>query len=324
MKFHLDFPIPPLEPPMGYDQPILLMGSCFSERIGALLMQYKFDPLVNPNGIIFNPESIADALEGYLDHKQYDRKELFYFEGLWHSWDHHGRFSGPDPGDCLARINAFQQRASERIKNARWLILSFGSAHAYKLAGKERVVTNCHKMPATGFEKILLKPARIIALLDHFLHRLFQLNAGVRVIFTVSPVRYIRDGIIEDNLSKSMLLTSVHHLVNKFDRLYYFPAFELVTDDLRDYRFYERDMVHPNEAAIDYVWEKFVNYGMDGASRQLLKEVEDIVRAAAHVPVNPETVAHRNFCTMQMERIRLMEARFPFLDFSREKVKFGC
>lgn len=323
MNFHLEFPIKPLDPPLSYGQPILLMGSCFSERIGALLGGYKFAPLVNPNGILFNPESIVNALEGYLDDRQYEEKDLFHFDGLWHSWDHHGRLSGPDPKSCLATINAFQRSAAERLKSASWLILSFGSAHAYRLAGEERVVANCHKMPAAGFEKIRLKSARIIALLDHFLYRLFQLNPRVRVIFTVSPVRYEKDGLVENNVSKATLLTAVHHLVDKFDRLYYFPSYELVIDDLRDYRFYEHDLVHPNEAAISYVWEKFVQYAVDSDTRQLLSEVGDIVRAAAHTPLNPGSKGYRSFCHAQLDRIRLLETRFPLLNFAPEKSRFS-
>lgn len=323
MKFHMEFPIEPLDPPLGYGQSILLMGSCFAERIGELLGKYKFSPLVNPNGILFNPESMVTALEGYLDDRQYEINELFHYGGLWHSWDHHGRFSGPDPEACLASINALQRSASERLRTASWIILSFGSAHAYRLAGEERIVANCHKMPATGFEKIRLQPARVIALLDHFLFRLFQLNPGARVIFTVSPVRYVKDGLIQSNLSKAILLSAVHHLVDKFDRLYYFPSYELVVDDLRDYRFYEPDLVHPNGAAIAYVWEKLVGYAMAPDTRQLLEEVGDIVRAAEHAPLNPGSPAYREFCRAQLERIRLLEARFPFLNFTAEKSRFA-
>lgn len=262
------------------------------------------------------------AAEGYLDDRRYGPGDLFSYGGLWHSWDHHGCFSGPDAEACLSGINALQQQAAEMLRRCRWLVLSFGSAHAYRLAGSERVVANCHRMPADTFEKVLLSPARIIALVDHFLHRLFQKNPGVQVLFTVSPVRYRRDGMVESNLSKAHLFTAVHHLAGKFDGLHYFPAYELVSDDLRDYRFYEPDMIHPNQQAVNYVWEKLVRYGLDEDSRRLLDDVTAIVQAAGHLPRNPGSEAHRAFCRQYLERAALLESRFPFLDFSDEKVRF--
>lgn len=319
MQFHLEFPVEPLQPSAQYDQRYLLMGSCFSEGIGGLLTRYKFNTLVNPHGILFNPVSVVQALEGYLHHRKYIRDDLFYRDGLWHSWDHHSLFSDADPDHCLERINHSGYVAAEVLRNAHWLILSFGSAHVYRLKEDGRIVGNCHKIPGQAFDKILLKPERVIALLDNFLHQLFQLNARIRVIFTVSPVRYVRDGMVESNLSKATLLYSVHHLVKKFDRLHYFPAYELVMDDLRDYRFFTQDLVHPNEQAVHYVWAQFIRYAMDPASRELVNAVQEILQAVRHRPRNPGSDAHQLFVATQLEKIRNLESHYPFLDFSREK-----
>lgn len=324
MQFHQTFSIPRLEPPLRYGERLLLLGSCFSEHIGERLVRGQFAPVINPHGILFTPASIAAAVENYIDGRRYTPDDLFYFQGRWHSWDHHGRFSDADAGRCLQQINARMQEGSDRVRKAEWLILSFGSAHAYRLQADGRLVANCHQLPGNIFDKILLSQAQVVAALDHMLHRLFDVNSAVRVIFTISPVRYAKDGLVASNCSKAVLLTAVHHLVEKFERLYYFPAYELVVDDLRDYRFFGPDLVHPNELAIGYVWEKFCAYALDASSRELLGEVEEVVRAASHRPVHPGGDAHRAFASGQLERIARLEARHPFLDFSKEKAVFGA
>lgn len=322
MQFHLNFPIQPLNPPAKYDQKYLLMGSCFAEEMGKRLRRFKFDVLVNPHGTQFNPISITHAIETYLNQKKYEKNDLFCRDSLWHSWDHHGGFSHPDAEICLARINESQKHAFARLSEANWLILTLGSAWAYELSEGNRVVANCHKMPTDLFSKVLLKPQQVIASLDNVLHRLFLVNKSVRVIFTVSPVRYIRDGMVENNLSKSILLYCIHRLVGKFDRLHYFPAYELVMDDLRDYRFYKDDLVHPNDLAVDYVWDQFTAYSLDADSAALFQEVKEIVRAAMHRPLHPMTGAYRQLQVSQLKKIRDLEERYPFLDFSTEKVHF--
>lgn len=318
MNFRLTFPVAPLEPSMRYTDKILLSGSCFAEEIGAQLQQHKFNVQVNPNGILFNPLSIAQSMQGYLDNKVYTEQDLFRHEDLWHSWDHHSRYSASSPSEVLAAINASQKAAHERLKEADWLIITLGSAHVYALKENNRVVANCHKVPDASFYKKLLSADEIIAALDNMMHRLFFINRKVNILFTVSPVRYIRDGVIENNLSKAILLQAVHHLVNKFDRLFYFPAYELVMDDLRDYRFYKEDMVHPNEQAIRYVWEHFASACLHPDAQQLLTQVTDILRARAHRPFNAGTPQHQQFLKAYAKKVKTLVEGNPFLEMGDE------
>lgn len=318
MNFRLTFPVAPISPSLQYTDKLLLAGSCFAEEIGARLQQHKFDTLLNPNGILFNPLSIAQSIQSHLDGRQYRQEDLFLHEDIWHSWDHHSRFSAPDAAAALQQINASQAAAGKRLREANWLILTLGSAHVHVLKETGKMVANCHKVPENAFYKRLLTVDEIIAALDNMMHRLFFLNSHVNILFTVSPVRYARDGVVENNLSKAILLQAVHHLVNKFSRLFYFPAYELVLDDLRDYRFFKEDLVHPNELAINYVWEHFSQSCLQPEAQQLQREVADVLRARAHRPFNPQTPQHQQFLATYARKTRALQQAHPQLDFSTE------
>ncbi len=315
MHFRLTFPVAPLERAFTYHDPLLLMGSCFAEEMGDKLQEHLFPALVNPHGILYNPLSITQAVHSYLDHKQYTEADLFMHNDLWHSWDHHSRFSALSPGVVLEQINAAQEQAARRLEGARWLVITLGSAHAYLLKENNRLVGNCHKVPMSAFYKKLLTAEEIITALDNMMHRLFFRNRHINILFTVSPVRYVRDGVVENNLSKAILLQAVHHMVNKFDRLLYFPAYELVIDDLRDYRFYKDDLVHPNETAVNYVWEHFVNSCIHPDSKQLLQAVADINRAGRHKPFNPDSPQHRQFRQTYARKVQQLQQQHPQLEW---------
>lgn len=322
MNFRLTFPVAPLGPSIQYSDKLLLSGSCFAEEIGHRLEQHKFDVLLNPNGILFNPLSIAQSMQQYLDNKHYSADDLFLHEDIWHSWDHHSRFSGTDRDAVLAQINASQTAASARLKEADWLVITLGSAHAYYLKENNRLVGNCHKVPEAAFTKKLIPADEVISALDNMMHRLFFVNRKVNILFTVSPVRYARDGVVENNLSKAVLLQAVHHLVNKFDRLFYFPAYELVLDDLRDYRFYKEDMVHPNEQALQYVWEHFLKACVQPASQDVVHQIAEIIRARGHRPFNPESPGHKQFMLAMEKKVKLLQEKNPSLNFGDELLFF--
>lgn len=313
MQFHLSFPVAPLSTAIQYKQELLLMGSCFAEEIGEKLQEHRFNTLINPHGILYNPLSITGALTSYLDGKVYTQEDLFQHNDSWNSWDHHSRFSGLTPEATLENINRMQAAAVQSIDNADWLILTLGSAHAYVLKENNRLVGNCHKVPAGNFYKRMLTVDEIVTALDNVMHRLFFRNKKINILFTVSPVRYIRDGVVENNLSKAVLLQSVHHLVNKFNRLFYFPAYELVIDDLRDYRFYKEDLVHPNELAINYVWEQVIKAAISEGSQGLLHQIADINRAARHRPFNPESSQHQQFLRTYAGRVEQLMVEHPEL-----------
>lgn len=313
MHFRLTFPVAPLEPAFEYRDQLLLMGSCFAEEMGQQLQQHLFPALVNPHGILYNPISITKAVHSYLDPKKYTEADLFMHNDLWHSWDHHSRFSALTPAAVLQNINAAQEQAAACLEKARWLVITLGSAHAYVLKETGQLVANCHKVPMAAFYKKLLSVDDIITALDNMMHRLFFRNRDINILFTISPVRYVRDGVVENNLSKAILLQTVHQLVNKFDRLFYFPAYELVIDDLRDYRFYKEDLVHPNETAVNYVWEHFVNSCVHPNSQQLLKTIQEFNRARQHRPFNPESPQHQQFLRTYAAKVAALQQEHPYL-----------
>ena len=323
MEFQLPIQLASLPHPIRYPDKILLTGSCFTEHIGTQLRDWKFDVLQNPNGILFDPASVASSLISYIDNRPCGPDELVFFNELWQSWQHHSLFSHPDRAACLAGINEARSRAHDFLREAKWLIITLGSSFSYRLSDTAHPVANCHRAPAQSFHKHLMTIEEINTVLDTCLYRLFQFNPGLQIIFTVSPVRHIRDGVIENNRSKARLIESVHHLVNKFDRLWYFPAYELVIDVLRDYRFYDIDMVHPNYAATQFVLEKFSLHYIDETSRQIMEEVRKIVIASRHKPFQPSTQAHRRFLQEQWQKTTDLARRYPFLDLREELAYFS-
>jgi hypothetical protein len=346
MDFQLPISISPLPEPIRYTDKVMLTGSCFTEHIGNALRDWKFDVLQNPNGILFDPASVASSLVAYMDNRTYREQDLVYFNELWQSWQHHSHFSHVDRGQALSAINQSLGRAHAFLKEANWLVITLGSSFSYRLVsdapgqyrpggGPDIVyqstgsaaggmpVANCHRAPGQIFRKHMMTIEEINSDLDHCLYRLFQFNPSLQIIFTVSPVRHIRDGVVENNRSKARLIEVVHHLVNKFSRLYYFPAYELVIDVLRDYRFYDIDMVHPNYPATQFVLEHFTRNYIDKEAQTILEDVRKIVIARRHKPFQPTTQAHQRFLQDQLERARDLVLRYPYLDLREEMEYFG-
>ena len=317
MDFHLEFTPRPFASKIKHSDQLFLAGSCFTEQIGQKLAAHKFRIIDNPNGILFNPISIAKSIISYIENKRYTEADLFYHNELWGSWEHHTRFSSVHAADCLQKINDSQEAANSFLQKADWLLLTLGSAFVYELENKQ-VVANCHKVPTDKFRKRLLPVDEVITTLDTLVYRLKQFNPALQVIFTVSPVRHLRDGFVENNRSKATLLNAVHHVVDKFDKLFYFPAYELVIDDLRDYRFYAEDMVHPNYAATNYVWEKFVGACIEESSKDLMAEMYKINAAMQHKPFNPDLAAHKIFKSKYLQVCVALQEKYSWLDLSRE------
>lgn len=324
MNFTLHIDIKRPSKQINYKDRILLVGSCFTEHIGNSLDELKFTVLQNPNGILFDPASVSKSLVAYIRNKQYDEENLFQLNEVWNSWEHHSRYSNIDLQECLGKINEAQEKAHRFLKEADWIIITLGSSFSYRLTslagnGKEGAgVANCHRAPAQWFNKHLLGIDETVSMLDNCYHQLLQFNPELNIVFTVSPVRHIRDGVVENNRSKARLIEAVHHLVNKFDRLYYFPAYELVVDVLRDYRFYDIDLVHPNYMATEFVLQKFAGSFIDDESNKLMEEVKKIVIARKHKPFQPTTNAHKQFLQTHAEKTRELLKQYPFLDLEEE------
>ena len=317
MEFRRAFQIPPLKQQLNIRHGVMLVGSCFTDHLGNKLQQHRFSTLQNPNGILFNPVSLAKSVTSYIEKKHYNRNDLFFQQEWWTSWDHHSQFSHANPEMLLEMINRSQDEAHLFLQKAKWIVLTVGSAWVYQLA-EGTVVANCHKVPTDKFQKRLLPVEEVLAVLDNMIHRLFIFNPGLRILFTISPVRHLRDGFVENNRSKAVLIQAVHHLVEKFEGLFYFPAYELIIDDLRDYRFYAEDMVHPNYLATNYVWEKFSESCIDEESRKFIKEIAPINAALAHKPFQPDSNAHKLFRQKQVEKLQQLQTSYPFLDFEPE------
>ena len=261
------------------------------------------------------------------------RKMIFFqLNEVWHSWQHHSRFSNINRQECLRIINESQTKAHNFLKDADWLIITLGSSFNYNLnedssqippLGGGGAVANCHRAPAQWFTKNLLEADEIIQLFDECFQLLKQFNPGIKIIFTISPVRHIRDGVVDNNRSKARLIESVHRLIRKYDYVHYFPAYELVIDVLRDYRFYDADLVHPNYAATEFVLEKFAESCIDEASVQLMDDIRKIVIASKHKPFQPTTNAHKQFLISHFEKAKRMMDKYPFLDFKKELAYFA-
>jgi hypothetical protein len=318
MEFRLAFTPKPSVSKINHRHQLFLIGSCFTENIGSKLKQAKFSVLENPNGILFNPISIVKSLNSYIDNRQYTAADLFYQNECWNSWEHHSRFSHPDKDSCLQTINQSQQAAHQFLKKAHWLLITAGSAFVYELDGGA-VAANCHKVPTDKFNKKLLSPTQIENAFSSVLEKIKVFNPSLQVIFTISPVRHLRDGFVENNRSKAALIQAIHQLVDANDHLFYFPAYELVIDDLRDYRFYAEDMVHPNYAATNYVWEKFTDTLIDEPSQQLIKQINQLNAAVSHKPFNPTSAAHKKFLKVNLEKLTALKTQFPYLDFTDEE-----
>ncbi len=323
MQFRAEFNPSPFQTRVRHSEKILLVGSCFTEQIGNKLEQMKFSVLQNPNGILFNPASISKSLKRYADPIPYMEEDLFYYNELWASWDHHSRFSGPGKTKVLSGMNDSLQRANTFLKECHWLIITLGSAFVYERNEeyKREVVANCHKVPTDKFRRRLLSAEEVKANLQAAFDAIFAVRPYLNVILTISPVRHLREGFVENNRSKANLITAVHELTGP--NVFYFPSYELIIDDLRDYRFYAEDLVHPNYSATNYVWEKFIQAAVDPGAMDLLKEIAIINNAYQHKPFNPASAQHQKFMEQNLQKCIHLKERFPYLDLEEEIIKFS-
>ena len=327
MQFRSEFTPKPFSAKINHTDKLLLVGSCFTEQIGKKLDAHKFDVLENPNGILFNPISISKALNSYVKEKIYTEDELFYHNELWASREHHTRFSDIDKASTLKKINDEQQLAIQFIKKADWILLTLGSAFVYEWKNMDdegdykNVAANCHKIPTDKFNRRLLDTTEIIKLLQNMQEAVYSINPSAKFIYTISPVRHLREGFIENNRSKATLIQAVHTLTND-KNVFYFPAYELIIDDLRDYRFFAEDLVHPNHAATNYVWEKFLPAVMTLSTQEVMKEINEINAAKNHKPFNENSSAHFSFKLKYLHKAKVLQAAYQYLNMEEEIIYF--
>ena len=305
--------------PIHHAQRLLIMGSCFAENIGTLLAENKFQVDINPFGILYNPLSISMALREIIRKRLYEESDLFSYREYWHSPMHHGSFSAATPEEVVRNIRVRLEQAHKELKQLDWLMLTFGTAYVYEQKKTGKVVANCHKLPEKDFVRRRLETDEITEDYILLLDELISLNPKIKILFTVSPIRHVRDGMHANQLSKSVLLLAIDRLMQRYPQAtFYFPSYEIILDELRDYRFYADDMVHPSSLAVNYLWERFSETFFCPETQALIKECATIRKAIAHKPFHPESEEYKRFLGQIVLKIERLNGKYPYLDFEKE------
>lgn len=301
---------------------LFFIGSCFTENIGNQLQRLKFESIINPFGIVYNPISISNSLETLLQNKLSLESDLFEHQGVWHSFDFHSRFSDVKKEKCLEKTNQSITNASLALKNTNVLFITFGSAHVYLLKSQNKLVANCHKLPASYFDKTYIEFNQTLNIYNSLFEKLKEQNPNLKIITTLSPVRYLSDGFAENQKSKAILTLLCHALKDNFEFVDYYPAYEIMMDDLRDYRFYADDMIHPNHLAINYIFDHFSTGYFEKETLFMIQEISKIKKAMEHKVFLKESEAYKTHCQKIIQQIEFLEEKYLFLDFSPEKAFF--
>lgn len=313
MEFRTITDLPDNLPRINHNEHILMLGSCFSDNIGERLRRAMFPVTINPFGTLYNPESIAMAIDRMLDGKPYQAEELIFHNGLWHSFAHHSRFSSVNPDNALRKINREFTDSVESLKHLKHLFVTFGTAYAFRLKETGKIAANCHKMPAALFIRERMSVNDITDRWIPLIDRLFGLNPTLEVTFTVSPIRHLADGARQNTLSKATLLLASETITSHDRRCHYFPAFEIMNDELRDYRFYAADMTHPTEVAVDYIMERFSDACFSEQTRRDAASCEKLYRRICHHPLTDDTEAIEKFRTSTRQAANELADRLPHI-----------
>ena len=305
---------------ISHGSPIMMLGSCFAENIGLKLKQFKFDIDLNPFGITFNPLSIHEGLERIVSAQLFTENEIFFHNDAWHSFMHHSQFSSQNKDACLSQINERLKYSSNYIKSAQFLILTFGTAWVFYQNNGENLVNNCHKLPNSQFKRGLLNVNEIVESYAKLFSVLKKLNPELKIVLTISPVRHLANGAEDNQVSKSILRLAANELC-KAGFASYFPAYEIMLDDLRDYRFYSEDMVHPSTLAVDYIFKKFSENYFSKETVTLNSDISSIANAYGHKLINSKSEKSKAFAAKTLASIALLEQRAN-LDFTVEKAYF--
>ncbi len=297
MDFRTIYKIKSFDFDINHNHKIVFIGSCFSENIALKLKNAKFQTLTNPFGIVYNPISISKNLERIVEKKYFAPNELDFFNNKYFSFQHHSSFSSENIDICLNNINKEFEKSINFLPKADFLIITLGTSHIYKYLKNNTIVSNCHKIPQKHFSKELLKLNEIVEEYKNLFDKLFKTNKELKVIFTISPIRYLSDGFEQNFLSKSILRCTIDELINSYQNIYYFPSYEIQNDDLRDYRFYKSDMLHPTQQAIDYIWNIFSETYFSNNTKKIINLIEDIQKAMLHTPFDKYSENYLKFKT---------------------------
>ena len=315
MQFTTPVHIPRYEASISCDSRILTLGSCFSDHIGNKLSSHFFSADVNPFGTVFNPVSISDLLKMAVVNKQMGLEDLNRTAERYFHYDFHTSFDNTEAQLVLESINQALSLTHKALQKTDFLILTFGTSTVYKLKSQDRIVSNCHKVPGYNFEKAFLD---IEFMKDHLIsaiQAIKSVNPQLKIIFTVSPVRHTKEGLTENGLSKSRLIGLSHTLLNSVLNSSYFPSYEIMMDELRDYRYYKNDLIHPSDLAVDIIWSRFIETYFDEKASQKVEDMDKLLKASEHKPFDPQSEAHSKFKSNQLDKIATYQQRYPEVDF---------
>ena len=319
MNFFTKIPISKFQNPIDYTSKIVSLGSCFAENIGAKLAYYKFQNVVNPFGIIFNPVSIEQLISRAIQHQKFTEADIFFHNERWHCYEVHSDLSNANKDEFLENLNLLLESTIQQIIESTHIIITYGTSWVYRLKASNKIVANCHKVPQNQFDKEILSVQVIEKAIKNTIDLIQKINPNCNVIFTVSPVRHIKDGFVENQRSKAHLITAIQEVLQSkifnLQPAIYFPSYEILMDELRDYRFYAEDLLHPNQVAIDYIWERFSETFISGSVFFIMAEVAAIQKGLAHRPFNVNSESHKKFEFKLKENINALTAEFPFMKF---------
>lgn len=320
MKLQTEIPLNPEENQIDYSSKILLLGSCFSENIGAKFDYFKFQNLQNPFGVIFNPASIEKLVVRAIENTAFTEEDIFQHNGIWKCFETHSELSSLQKDQFLQNLNNALQNLREALLTSTHIIFTFGTSWVYRDIEKNAIVANCHKLPQQNFTKELLSIDAILKSIQNIFSKISEVNPAATIINTVSPVRHIKDGFAENSLSKAHLIAAIHHFKNQKPTIVnlqssYFPSFEIMMDELRDYRFYAEDMLHPNNTAIEIIWRKFSEVWIATETNSLQKEISSIQSGLLHRPFNPQSEGHHQFSEKLQHKIASLQKLFPHIKF---------
>ncbi len=300
--------------PIDYQSRLLLMGSCFVENMGEKLNYFKFQQFQNPFGILFHPLAIENLIQRAIARKMYQQSEIFEQDGIWRCFDAHSELRSASSDELLRLLNLRLEETKKSLETSSHIIITLGTAWVYEHQTSGKIVANCHKVSQKQFTKKLLSLGEIEGSLDHILKLIQKVNPKAQIIFTISPVRHLKDGFVKNQRSKAQLITALHQIINGHN-VPYFPSYEIMMDELRDYRFYGKDMVHPNELAVDYIWERFKWVWISKKIYPVMHEVDAVQKGLLHRPFNPDSEAHQKFKTSLGTKITYLQERYPFMKF---------
>ncbi|MNS56078.1 GSCFA family protein [compost metagenome] len=316
MQFRTQIPIPKSNHPLDYNSKIVSLGSCFAENMGEKFQYFKFQSEVNPFGIIFNPVSIEKIIGKAINKEMFGEEDVFFYNERWHCFDVHSDLSNSNKDELVASLNAILQSVNRQIAKSTHLIITYGTSWVYRNLASDAIVANCHKVPQKQFTKELLSVETIKESIAKTVDLIHSVNPYCAIIFTVSPVRHIKDGFVENQWSKANLITAIHQTINhKPEKINYFPSYEIMMDELRDYRFYAEDMLHPNQVAIDYIWKRFKETTISEMAYAVMEEVEGIQKSLSHKPFNPKSESHLKFESKLSEKMTKLVSQYSFMKF---------